>query len=241
MMNNLLPARTGELSYVYLLKRVNGRTACEGISTLVVARIFDFIALAIIYFSAILTVKNVPSTINDAFWIIALFMVILFFILGMILFRGRSFVTMINKTMKLIHIEKNRVSIYFLEKGFETAESLERIKVKSIIGLMIAFSILIWGFNYSMGYLILVGMNISLSIQVIVLGMTFTLLSTTLPINGISGFGTNEAFWTLTFVPLGMSLQMAIISGFAYHIILIVNFMILGFIGYFYLYYLKTK
>lgn len=241
MMNNLLPARTGELSYIYLLKKVNSRTTGEGVSTLVVARIFDFIALTILYFTAILTVKNVPSIIKDAFWIIALFMVILFFILGMILFRGRSFVTMINKTMKLIHIEKNRVSIYFLEKGFETAESLERIKVKSIIGLMIAFSILIWGFNYSMGYLILVGMNISLSIQVIVLGMTFTLLSTTLPINGISGFGTNEAFWTLTFVPLGMSLQMAIISGFAYHLILIVNFMILGFIGYFYLYYLKTK
>lgn len=241
MMNNLLPARTGELSYVYLLKKGNSRTTGEGVATLVVARIFDFIALAILFFAAILTVKEVPPIIKGALWMIALFVIILFFVLGMILYRGRSFVDLTNTIMKSIHIEKNRIVIYCLKKGFETTDSLEKIKVKNIIGPMVTFSILIWGFNYAMGYLVLVGMDISLPIQVIVLGMTFTLLSTTLPINGISGFGTNEGFWTLAFVPLGMSLQMAIISGFAYHIILIVNFMILGCVGYLSINHLKNK
>ena len=235
MMNNLLPARTGELSYVYLLKKVNKRTTGEGIATLVVARIFDFIAIALLFFIAIFTVKDVPPIIKDALWMIALFFLILFIMLSMILYRGRSFVNLMNAIIKSIHLEKIGISLYCLKKGFETADCLEKIKVKNNIRPMVAFSILIWGLNYAMGYLVLIGMNISLPIQVIVLGMTFTLLSTTLPINGVSGFGTNEGFWTLAFVPLGMSVQIAIISGFAYHIILIIYFMVLGAVGYFFL------
>jgi hypothetical protein len=233
LMNNLLPARTGELSYIYLLKKHHKRTIGEGIATLVVARIFDFIALGILFFGALFTVNDVPPIIMDALWIIALIVITLFFLLGMILYRGRSFINLIDTATKLIHLENNKIAIYCLQKGFETADSLEKINVKKIFVPMVAFSILIWVFNYAMGYLVLVAMRVILPIQVIVLGMTFTLLSTTLPIYGILGFGTNEGFWTLVFVPLGMTVQMAILSGFTYHIILIIDYLILGCIGYF--------
>lgn len=231
MMNNLLPARTGELSYVYLLKKVNSRTTGEGVATLVVSRIFDFIALPILFFAAILFVKDIPGIIKDALWMIALFLLILFFVLGMVLYRGRSFINLINTIMKSIHIEKNRISVYCLKKGFETADSLEKINVKNIIGPMITFSILIWGFNYLIVYLLIVGMNIQLSLLIVILGCTFTLLTTVLPIQGIGGFGSTEAVWTLVFVPLGMSLDDAIISGFCYHIIIILYFIVLGIYG----------
>ena len=46
MMNNLLPARTGELSYIYLLKTGQNKTTGEGLATLIIARIFDFIIIS---------------------------------------------------------------------------------------------------------------------------------------------------------------------------------------------------
>jgi len=50
MMNNLLPARTGEVSYIYLINKVHERDISEGIATLVVARVFDFIVISGIFF-----------------------------------------------------------------------------------------------------------------------------------------------------------------------------------------------
>jgi hypothetical protein len=45
----------------------------------------------------------------------------------MILSRGRSFVNLINTLMKSVHIEKYRISLYCLKKGFETTDSLEKM------------------------------------------------------------------------------------------------------------------
>ena len=52
-----------------------------------------------------------------------------------------------------------------------------------------------------------------------------------IPIQGIAGFGTQEGFWVFAFVPLGVSLDKAISSGFAFHIVMIMYFLILGVYG----------
>ena len=50
MVNNLLPARTGELSYVYLLKKRHNKTVGVGAATLIIARLFDIITILILFF-----------------------------------------------------------------------------------------------------------------------------------------------------------------------------------------------
>ncbi len=50
-------------------------------------------------------------------------------------------------------------------------------------------------------------------------------------IYGIGGFGTIEAIWTLVYVPLGMTLNDAIISGFSYHLIILLYTLFLGLTG----------
>jgi len=229
--NNLLPARTGEISYVYLLKRINNKTTGDGVATLVVARIIDFIALIILFFIAIILIKDIPRIILDALWIIAFFAIFLLIVLIILLTRGKKFVIYVQKTAEKLHGEKNPWVVYFLRKGYETVESLDKIQIKKDIAVLIASSLLIWGFNYFVVYLLMRGMNFQLSILLVILGGTFILLTTVLPIQGIAGFGTTETIWTLVFVPLGLSLDQAIISGFCYHIIIIIYFSILGSYG----------
>lgn len=74
-------------------------------------------------------------------------------------------------------------------------------------------------------------MGFDLSYLSIIIGATFILLTTILPIQGIAGFGTTELIWTLVFVSLGLSKNAAIVSGFSYHILVILFFMILGIYG----------
>ncbi len=229
--NNLLPARTGELSYIYLLKKINNKTVGEGIATLVVSRIFDFIALIILFFFAIVLITDIPKIIMDALWIIAFFGIFLLIVLVILLTRGKKFVIQIQKTAERLHCEHNPGVHFFIRKGFETIESLDRIQIKESISALMISSLLIWGVNYFVVYLLMMGMNFQLSIFIVILGGTFILLTTVLPIQGVAGFGTTETIWTLVFVPLGLSMDQAIVSGFCYHIVIILYFTILGIYG----------
>jgi uncharacterized membrane protein YbhN (UPF0104 family) len=51
------------------------------------------------------------------------------------------------------------------------------------------------------------------------LGVAGAELSATLPLHSLAGFGTYEAAWTLGFTQLGMSTEIAILSGFATHLL----------------------
>jgi hypothetical protein len=228
MINNLLPARTGELSYVYLLKKINHRTTGEGMATLGVARVFDFISLSTLFFLSVFLITDIPEFVRNAFTIIIIFVIVLLIILYMILFSGRKFVNSIQKIFTDINFEKNPITLYLIKKGFETVDSLEQIKIKKYFFILLVLSILIWGLNYLLLYLLIQAMNFQLSFLIVILGATFILLTTVLPIQGIGGFGTTEAVWTVVFVPLGMTLEAAITSGFCFHIISIIFYLILG-------------
>jgi hypothetical protein len=51
------------------------------------------------------------------------------------------------------------------------------------------------------------------------LGIAGAELSATLPIHGVAGFGTYETAWALGFTRLGLSKEVAILSGFATHLL----------------------
>jgi uncharacterized protein (TIRG00374 family) len=223
-----LPARTGELSYVYLLKRTNHRTTGEGVATLVVSRIFDFISLSALFFLSVILIKDIPKFIINGLSVITFFAIALLIILIILLFTGRKVISSFQKTLCVFHFEKNRIASYLTKKGFETVDSLEQIRIKKYFLILLLISILIWGLNYLLLYLLIQAMNFQLSFLIVILGGAFILLTTVLPIQGIGGFGTTEAVWTIVFVPLGMTIEAAITSGFCFHIISIIFYLILG-------------
>ncbi len=77
MANNILPARTGELSYIYLLKKLHNITTGEGFATLLVARVFDFFAISLLFFISALMIQDLPDIIMKMVWIITFFMALI--------------------------------------------------------------------------------------------------------------------------------------------------------------------
>lgn len=231
MVNNILPARTGELSYIYLLQKYHNKKVGEGIATLLVARVFDFISISLLFFISALMIQDLPEIIMKAILVIAFFFVLVVIFLITLLSFGESFINLVRRFFRRFNLEKRYFADYLLRKGKETVESFEKIKTKKTIFRVFLFSGLLWSLNYLIVFILLNSMNIFLPFPKIVVGATFILLITVLPIQGIGGFGTTEGVWAVVFVPLGLSLKIAIISGFSYHIIILVYFMIAGSYG----------
>ncbi|ABN56133.1 conserved hypothetical protein 374 [Methanoculleus marisnigri JR1] len=231
MVNSILPAKTGELSYIYLLKKVHKRSVGEGVATLVMARVFDFIAITVLFFCSILMIEDLPPTVQNGIVIIAIFMIVMIALLIGLLYFGRPFLNTIERVFKYVHLDRRRFGAYLLIKFDEVVGALEEVRVSRNLFFVGLMSFLIWSLNYAVVYLLLSSMHIALSLQKVILGSTFTLLTSLLPIQGIGGFGTTEGVWTLVFVQLGMPMDIAITSGLVYHILVVIYYVVLGMWG----------
>lgn len=231
MVNNIMPARTGELSYIYLLKTHHDKNAGEGIATLFVARVFDFISISFLFFISIFMFKDIPEIITKSVWFIFVLFALIVIFLIILLYHGNSFLNLVRTFLRRFRLEERRIIEYSLRKGEEGVHSFEKIRSKKVLFLIFLLSVLILISNYVLIFILLQSMNIQLPFQIVVVGATFMLLTTVSPIYGIGGFGTTEGVWTLVFVPLGLTLETAIISGFSYHIIIWLYFLIAGSYG----------
>ncbi|MHC1566235.1 MAG: lysylphosphatidylglycerol synthase transmembrane domain-containing protein, partial [Candidatus Syntropharchaeia archaeon] len=120
--NSILPARTGELSYIYLMKKFHDVPLGEGIATLIIARIFDGIAILTILF---LSTSILGSRMHWSIMLSAIFLLIsILFLLVTIAYYGEKAVALLERLIK----KRGRVSMFLIEKGHEVVNSFENIR-----------------------------------------------------------------------------------------------------------------
>lgn len=230
MLNNILPARTGELSYIYLLKKLQNKKAGEGIATLFVVRIFDFITISLLFLVSAFMMQGLPEMVIKMVWVIALFLGSITIFLIALLYVGNTFLNLVKRFFERFNWDKKYFTDFLLRKGEETADSFEKIKANGKITVisLILTSLGIWLFLYSLNYIFIRGMDINLSYFEVMFASSFAVFTTILPIQGIGGFGTLECGWTTGFIAVGLTKEVAISSGFGFHILLWIYFLILG-------------
>ena len=231
MVNNILPARTGELSYIYLLKKLHNKKTGEGISTLLVARVFDFIIISFLFFISALVIRDLPDIVSKIIWaIVGLLMFVLLLFLALV-FYDEVFIDIIRRFANRIGALRFSLVRYLLRKGVETVQGFKLIKSKKLFGYVFITSMIIWCFQYSMLYILASAMNISLAFWCMIFALTITFFTIVLPIQTVGGFGTIECGWALGFMILGISKEISITSGFGFHIVLLTFTVVLGTCG----------
>ena len=133
---------------------------------------------------------------------------------------------------KALNVKRFRVVEFLITIGNETASGFKIIYSKKRVFYSFLFSILIWSFKYYMFYTLLRGMNVDLVLTLVVLGSTISEFADVLPIPSLGAFGIYEGAWAMAFIPLGISKEMAISTGFGIHIIVTIYFLILGCYGF---------
>ncbi len=221
MLGQVLPARSGEISYIYLTKKKHAIKGTEGLATLLIARVFDFISVSLIFFISLLFASSLPELVSQTIYTIALvFFLMLIFLLATI-FYGNKFVSAFAFFTKKIGLKKAKLTNYTIQKMHEVVDSMKVIKKNNVLFYTFVFSVLIWAANYLIDYLLVWNMGLQIELWYILIGFTFSLLTSVLPIHGVGGFGTIEGIWAVVFISLGVSKELAILTGFGFHIIVL--------------------
>ena len=222
---DFLPARLGELSFIWVLNK-RYKVAVElGGSAFVGAFVFDLVALFPLLVVAIgLSPLRHQETGR---WLMVLFSGAFVFLGAVLVFAGRILPAVISLARRPgITRLTGRVRIVRVvyEKLVETAEQLVALSRRGIGGRLFLLSLgvrlckyvslffLFYAVVRSMGYAFH-----DLNPFTIFSGTAFTEVSSLLPIQGLAGMGTWEATWAAVFVFFGFNRQTAILSGIGVH------------------------
>lgn len=218
MFTDLLPARIGSLSFVYIATQRLGVPLQEGLAAFLLAFVFDFLALAPLLALALLVVGGglgggwvVMAITGGALTLLSLL----------------AYLALI-PSLELAHRVASRLQILSSagQKLGETAASLRRVQARGVLGWVFGISVGVRLFKFSAYYALLHGVLVSRGYTLstlhplkVFLGVVGAEMSATLPIHSLAGLGTWEAAWTLGFTQLGFSKEIAILSGFATHLL----------------------
>jgi glycosyltransferase 2 family protein len=231
--NQIMPARTGELTFLYYLKNIGGTEMSKGLHILVVTRIFDFIVISAFFICSLLLYFGIQTSAalvaaGVVFFIISV--ITLFNLKWLIILCGRLFRFMAKK----LNLEKKNFAARALGKVDEVVEEFSSFKTGRHTPMLAATSILTWSALYFLFYLTIRSFGIEIDPLQSVAGSTGGVLTNVLPINSFGSFGTLEAGWTGGFVLVGMNEQDAIITGFGYHAISFFASAVIAFLCYIY-------
>ncbi len=214
---DLLPARIGSLSYVYLLTRRFGVPLDPVLSSFVLTFLYDLLAMSLLVGLALtLQFGRFESGVALGFLasLLAAAVLSVFFWLARAL---RLVAARLRATGR-----GEALASRLEEAAREVGRSGGPAKVSALIGLSVLIRLLKFGAYWSL-LLGVVGEHDlgarDLPFWTVFLGIAGAELSATLPIHGIAGFGTYETAWKLGFERLGVSPRVAILSGFATHLL----------------------
>lgn len=225
---DLLPARIGSLSYIYILnKRLNFLFETAA-STFVVAFVFDFLTLSPFLVLSIFAVGIGSSSVSSSTFLIAslLFFLAVFFIIWKLVPLFHFALRILNFLFKLFHAQERSFAQTTNKKVRLTIKSLGKIQERRIYWPLFLLSLAMRFAKYASLHVLLFSLLRShgfglrdLSLWKTILGITGAEFTSVLPIKGLGGFGTWESAWALTFKLMNFDPGLAIISGIGVHVI----------------------
>jgi len=216
---DLLPARLGELSYVYLLTTRAHRPAEDGVASLFLAILFDIVALAPLLLLAILVVGG-DGTVSVPLLTAAAIA------LGALALAAMRIAAPIGERVadRLGPAGTAGWRAQAVRLILKTVEALRDVERRRIFGRVLLVSMVVRVCKFGSYYFLVLAIMGPLGYTIeglgffrVFLGVVGAELAAALPIHGIAGFGTFEAAWALSFSQLGFSTEHAIMSGILAH------------------------
>tara|TARA_Y100000310_G_scaffold330761_1_gene402999 strand:+ start:1574 stop:2524 length:951 start_codon:yes stop_codon:yes gene_type:complete len=234
MLNQIFPFRSGEISLIYLLK-TKGIDSSNSASMLILFRVLDFFAvILLLLFSLFFTSKTYELLFNN-FLLLFLLSVLILLFGGLFLFKSRIFIEIIVKFISFLRLNKYGIFSKIVENLKKVSYNLyKHTKNKNLFFVIFVLSIFVWISSFIFTYYILISLGLELVFSYFVFAMALVLIFNSLPIHGLFNLGTQETFWTIAFVLIGVEKSLAISSGFIIHILVIFYFLIFGLLSFVY-------
>ncbi len=225
---DLLPARLGSLSFIYVLNRRLNFAFEAATSTFVVAFVFDFLTLSPFLITALLAVGLGTSAVSTPalLAVSAVFFIVIGLVLWKIVPLSRVFLAVFRRLLILFKADNKEFARLAVDKLELTIQSLKAVQKRHIFFPIFFLSLSIRLAKYISIYFLFFSLLRShgfsladLSFWTFILGISGAELSSALPVKGLAGFGTWESAWALTFGLMKFEPQLAIISGIGVHLL----------------------
>lgn len=209
----LMPAKSGDVSFIFLSKGRLKTSLVEGAAALLAARFYDFIVVALLLALALaLAGDQIPTTLLQAS--LAFCVAVLITAAGVLLFlrsplSSREMVT------------KNRFISRVLAAWKKFVAGLREIQSRgghTRIGLL---TLGIWLCQYTITYSITRSLGYEISLYHISIIMLIMVPLTLLPLQGFANIGTHELGWTSAFLLFGYSYDAALAIAASSHFFLL--------------------
>lgn len=227
----LLPMRTGDLSYAFLVRRAGTAGLGESLLGLLLLRALDATAVVAL-FCAFLGLSQGTYLGDRRLGILVAALaaaagLALVFLLGRLL---RLSLRAARRLAGALGVER-RPGIERILASIERAiEAFSRIGPWTTLKLAGA-SMLLWLLTFGVFFVIMRAFSTPVGVAQTVLGSTAAVVTGFLPIGGIGSFGTLEAGWALGFVLVGLDRELAVATGFGVSIATFTYCALFGLLG----------
>jgi uncharacterized protein (TIRG00374 family) len=226
----VLPSKLGELSYPYLLNKKSGMNVTEGLASLIVSRVYDFVIVLMVLLSVSIGVQglfrvNTPLVIFLVIALIGLMVFGLFYVSNFL----RWLSNRLGRIPKWIGSGNARFVPWIQRKMSEVGEDFDAIKTRHTYFPVSLTSVASWVMIFCTFYAYMKSFGIDIPVTRMLFGSTIGVLANALPVSGIGNWGTLEAGWAAGFLMVGFSKEKAIATGFGVHIITFIVCAIISF------------
>lgn len=228
--------RTGDVSYVYLMQRRQKVDATQGVASLLIASLIDLILLIGL---AIATGWLLRAELRDTFSGTVLYLMPL--LIGSGLISVVIFVSVApNVCMKLadrctrplLRLDKRPVS-WIVNKGLQVLQELTAFRSNRRFLEVWVYSLMCLVIRFGFQCYLVVEMGVEVPIPHALFALAFTNVFNLLPVQTVGNFGTTEFPFVWLLKHFGTSIEVATVTGFSLHILILLYCLPLGLYGFF--------
>lgn len=220
-LNNILPAGTGELAYIVVLRRLYRIPITEGATTLYLARTADLMTFVVLFgIWQALDWEQMPPIVELAMQIMAVLTGLLVIVAVCVSVVDLKWIIKLRNDL----VTGSKSHSQWLAMGFDKVvnviRSFQVIRSTKVYVAVLLLSTVMWMFMYLTYFAVIHGLRLQLNPgQVLFLFLVMWSVNI-LPVKGILNLGTFEAGWLLGLVLLGVSESTGIAVALGAHVIL---------------------
>lgn len=232
---NILPMRTGDISYVYLMQKRQKVDATQGIASLMMASLIDLMLLiALMVSSATLLLPKLSGQFSWIVLYLTLFLIGLVLLVVMVLVCTVPTFCM-SVAMKcanpLLKLDKSPIT-WIVNKLLNILNQITAFRLNLQFFKVWCYSLFCLTIRFGFQCYLVSEMGVDIPLTQVLFALAFTNGFNLLPIQTVGNFGTTEFPFASFLNYFGTSFEIATITGFSLHILILLYCLPLGVYGY---------
>lgn len=218
-LTNLLPFRSGELSYPYLLRKRGLQTLGEAAGSLVVSRLFDIFVFVILFFGSWVALGLPRIWAGGGTALIWVFGGIILFVVSFFIFFAERLVSFLLRLLSVIRLERFHFFREIVTHARDVGDVFKRMKRGQVFLWVLAVSLAVWIANFFVDMLLLQSVGVRISFGETMFAFSLPIIvSEFSPVQLFGNFGVFE--WSLIggLLLLGVPYEAAALSSLAVHL-----------------------